>query len=82
VEAAKVGLISVGPTPVVVDVTDAIVGQSADAVEAERAGRLVMDTVDPDADIHATAEYRRHLAGTLAARALTEAAARASERAA
>jgi aerobic carbon-monoxide dehydrogenase medium subunit len=80
VELARVGLISVGPTPVVVDVSDALVGQPHDAVDGAAAGRLVMDAVDPDADIHATAEYRRHLAGALTTRAILAAAAQAGER--
>jgi carbon-monoxide dehydrogenase medium subunit len=79
VESARVGLISVGPTPVVVDVTEATIGQPHDAVDAAAAGRLVRAAVDPDPDIHATAEYRRHLADTLASRAVTAAAARAAE---
>ena len=79
VTAAKVGLISVGPTPVVVDVTQAVVGQPQDAIDAAGAGRLVKAAVDPDPDIHASADYRRHLAGTLTERAVTDAAARAVE---
>jgi aerobic carbon-monoxide dehydrogenase medium subunit len=41
------------------------------------AGTLARERVDPDPDIHATAEYRRHLAGVLTTRALREAAAHA-----
>ena len=80
VKAARVGLISVGPTPVVVDVSQAVVGQPHDAIDAGGAGRLVMAAVDPDPDIHASADYRRHLAGTLTERAVRDAAARAVER--
>jgi carbon-monoxide dehydrogenase medium subunit len=80
VKAARVGLISVGPTPLVVDVTQAVVGQPHDAIDAGGAGRLVIAAVDPDPDIHATAEYRRSLAGTLTERAVRDAAARAAER--
>jgi aerobic carbon-monoxide dehydrogenase medium subunit len=75
VESAQVGLISVGPTPVVVDVSEALTGQQHDAVDAAAAGRQVTDAVDPESDIHATAEYRRNLAGMLTARAVTAAAA-------
>jgi carbon-monoxide dehydrogenase medium subunit len=42
----------------------------------------VRDTVDPEGDIHATADYRRHLAGVLTARALAEATGAATGRAA
>jgi aerobic carbon-monoxide dehydrogenase medium subunit len=80
VESARVGLISVGPTPVVVDVSEAVAGQRHDSIDAAAAGRLVMDMVDPDPDIHATAEYRRVLAGTLTSRAVGTAAMRAVER--
>jgi carbon-monoxide dehydrogenase medium subunit len=34
----------------------------------------VASRCDPEPDIHATADYRRHLAGVLASRALAEAA--------
>lgn len=70
VTAAGIGLISVGPTPVVVDVTEALAGQAHDTADVVAAGALVRASVDPEADIHATAQYRRHLAGTLTERAL------------
>ena len=41
------------------------------------AGELARGQVDPEADIHATADYRRHLVRVLTARALAEAAATA-----
>ncbi|HEX6578525.1 MAG TPA: xanthine dehydrogenase family protein subunit M [Jiangellaceae bacterium] len=78
VTAAGVGLISVGPTPVVVDVTEALAGQAHDTADVVAAGALVRAAVDPEADIHATAEYRRHLAGTLTERALQDAASAAA----
>lgn len=63
--AAKVALISVGLTPVIVDVTDA-------ARTGDDAGiRNVVDAaIEPEGDIHGTAEYRRQLAHTLVSRAL------------
>ena len=65
---ARLGLISVGATPVVLDVT--MVVDSADALRAYVAGQL-----EPSDDIHASADYRRHLAGVLAVRAVREAQA-------
>lgn len=79
ISSARVGLISVGPAPVIVDVTDALTGQPADAAEFTAAGRLVEAAIDPQPDIHATADYRRHLAGVLTERALRQAATQASE---
>jgi len=62
-ERARVALLSVAPTPVVLDVPDV-----ADAAE------LARSSVHPTPDIHASADYRRHLAGVLTERALREAA--------
>jgi len=48
-------------------------GDAAVAAAAARAAELV----EPDADVHASAEYRRHLTGVLTARALKRAIERA-----
>jgi carbon-monoxide dehydrogenase medium subunit len=75
---ARVGCVSVGPVPVVVDVTDAVVGSPADTADTAgwaAAGRLAAAHVRPGADLHASAEYRRHLVQVLAARALRAAVA-------
>jgi aerobic carbon-monoxide dehydrogenase medium subunit len=77
---AKAALISVGPTPVPVDLTDALGGQPGDAADWAAAGRLAASAVDPEDDIHASAAYRRHLAGVLTARAARAAAAHAARR--
>lgn len=74
---ARVGLVSVGPVPQVVDLTEALAGEPAtDAAWAAGAGE-VRGRVEPEADLHATADYRRHLAGVLTRRALAQAAERA-----
>jgi carbon-monoxide dehydrogenase medium subunit len=77
VEAARAACISVGPVPVPVDLTDALAGQRHDAADWAAAGRLAAVAVDPEDDIHASAAYRRHLAGVLTARAARAAAAHA-----
>jgi carbon-monoxide dehydrogenase medium subunit len=79
IAAARVGLVSVGPTPVVIDVTEQLAGRQQDEGDFAATGREVELAVDPEPDIHATAEYRRHLAGVLAARVLADAAQRALE---
>lgn len=66
--------LSVSETPLVVDLTDAWRAGEPDAVEAARRA------VDPAPDIHATAEYRRKLAGVLTLRAARSAVTAARER--
>ena len=80
VSSARAALISVGPVPVPVDLTDALAGQPSDAADWAAAGRLAAAAVDPEDDIHASAAYRRHLAGVLTARAARSAAAAAASR--
>jgi carbon-monoxide dehydrogenase medium subunit len=71
---ARVGCVSVGPVPMVVDVTDAVAGAAVDSADWAAAGRLAAGSVRPGSDLHASAEYRRHLVQVLAARALRAAA--------
>jgi aerobic carbon-monoxide dehydrogenase medium subunit len=80
VGSARAALISVGPVPAPVDLTDALGGQPHDAADWAAAGRLAAAAVDPEDDIHASAAYRRHLAGVLTARAARAAAAHAVSR--
>lgn len=74
VAAASVALISVGPVPVVVDVTPAVHGIHLSAADWSQAAALVDAVIEPEADLHASAEYRRHLAGVLVGQALRRAA--------
>jgi carbon-monoxide dehydrogenase medium subunit len=76
---ARVALICVGPGPVLVDLAPALVDGRLDL---DRAGELVDAVIDPEADIHASADYRRHLAHVLVRRAVAEAQARTPGRAA
>jgi carbon-monoxide dehydrogenase medium subunit len=68
--AARVALISVGPGPVLVDLAPALVDS---AVDAGVVTSLVDEVIDPETDIHASADYRRHLAHVLVRRAVEEA---------
>jgi carbon-monoxide dehydrogenase medium subunit len=78
VVSARAGYISVGPTPVLLDLTAAVSGATVTAADWAAAGELAQSQTEPEADIHATADYRRHLVGVLTARALAEAAGRAA----
>lgn len=75
VSSARTAYLSVSATPLVLDVSEA--GEDFAAAAA-----LAHEQVDPEADIHATADYRRHLAGVLTERALRAAHAVAVERSA
>jgi carbon-monoxide dehydrogenase medium subunit len=82
VVSARAAFISMAPTPLVVDLSHAVGGGPVRDADWSAARELVLDTVDPEGDIHATAEYRRHLAGVLTGRALAEATGTAPGRAA
>ncbi|MGI5486962.1 FAD binding domain-containing protein [Microtetraspora malaysiensis] len=82
ITAARVACVSVGPAPVVIDLSDACGRRPAASVSWDAVAAAVRDRIDPDGDIHATAEYRRHLTGVLAVRALKDAARNAGTEAA
>jgi carbon-monoxide dehydrogenase medium subunit len=73
VTAVRAAYISVGLTPEVHDLTDAVIGQPADGADWAGAGALARHLVDPDTDLHASADYRRLLVGVLTERMLVEA---------
>lgn len=80
VRGARVAAIGVHPTPLVVDVCDVADGASpseaSDPHAWEAAGARLAERCEPDDDIHASADYRRHLAAVIAPGALALAAAR------
>jgi carbon-monoxide dehydrogenase medium subunit len=68
----RVVLGGTGPLPFVVDTAD-LSGQPATAATWRAAGELAAAQIDPPADGHGSAAYRKKLAATLVERALTEA---------
>jgi carbon-monoxide dehydrogenase medium subunit len=70
--SVRCGYLSVADTPVVLDLTQAWRAGEADAVAA------VNGHLDPPADLHASAAYRRQLAGVLTVRAVRQALAAVS----
>ncbi|MFD1933998.1 MULTISPECIES: FAD binding domain-containing protein [Nonomuraea] len=78
VAVAKVACVGVGHVPITADVSEECEHRPASTVDWAGVARAVQDRTEPEADIHATAEYRRHLVGVLAVRALTEAARNAA----
>jgi len=77
--AARIVLFGVGPTPVRVQAAEQmLVGEALGPTLLEGAGQTVSEALDePLSDVHASAEFRRHVAGVLTRRALGEAMVRA-----
>jgi CO/xanthine dehydrogenase FAD-binding subunit/aerobic-type carbon monoxide dehydrogenase small subunit (CoxS/CutS family) len=80
IDSARAAYLAVGPQPIVIDLTEAVAGLPAGTTGFTAAAALARAGVAPQPDIHATADYRRHLAGVLTERALAEAAAEARRR--
>ena len=51
-------------------------GEKPDAARIEEVAKRIGENVDPDSDIHAPADYRKHLAGVMTRRALLGASQR------
>ena len=72
VGAARIVCFGVGPRPARAHAAEAsLAGATPSPPAFAEAGRLAAAGVDPAADIHASAAYRKRLAGVLTARALT-----------
>ncbi len=76
VAAARIVCFGVGPRPVRARAAEESLAGAAPSREAlAEAGRLAAAGVDPTADIHASAAYRKRLAGILTTRAIAAAVA-------
>jgi CO/xanthine dehydrogenase FAD-binding subunit len=76
---AVLGLGGVGGTPLAFPkIAARLVGTRLEDSAVKDAANSAAAECEPGGDLHATAEYRRHLAGVLAARVLREAYERAS----
>jgi carbon-monoxide dehydrogenase medium subunit len=79
--AAGLALCGAGATPVrATKGAAALVERRAGAREIADAAAAAAGEIDPPANVHATAAFRRHLAGVLTRRAVTTAAERAGSR--
>jgi carbon-monoxide dehydrogenase medium subunit len=75
---ARIALTGVGPTPVRAGKAEALlIGQKPEAILMTRVIETVRTAIEPETDLHASSDYRRHLAGALARRALAAALLRA-----
>ena len=83
VNLARVAMFGVGPTPVRAAATGAaLIGHTPDAARLAEAARAGAAALEPDGDLHASAEYRRRVAAVLAERVLAAAAGRCERAAA
>jgi carbon-monoxide dehydrogenase medium subunit len=75
VAEARVGLTNMGPVPIRATATEAAVaGAAVDPGALREAAAHVDEGCSPPSDLHGAADYRRHLARVLTARALAAAA--------
>jgi carbon-monoxide dehydrogenase medium subunit len=78
IDAAQIALGSIGPTPIRAAAAEAmLVGELPSAELFAAAVAAATTELQPSSDLHATATYRRHLAGVLLRRALVAATGRA-----
>lgn len=75
IESAALAFFGVASTAVrVPEAEAALIGNPVNDETFAAAAAIVSNTLDPDGDIHATANYRKHIAGVLTRRGLTQAA--------
>lgn len=75
-EHARLTIIGMGDGPFRAEAAEAIlVGSKLDAAAISAAAEAVRSAVSPSKDVHASASYRRHLAGVMTRRALEQASA-------
>ena len=73
-QEARIAMFGVGDGPIRASEAEAsLVGRAVDAEARAEAAALVSAAVDPGADIHASAEYRKEVSGVMARRALEDA---------
>jgi len=78
---ASIALCNAGPTPMAAPAAaQVLVGNSLDSKVIAAAAAQAQSEVSPNGNVHATADYQRHLAGVLTRRALATAGARALQK--
>ena len=74
VSRAGISFLGMAPTPVRAPTAEqALVGASPSTGELDEIGRLAVGDTEPTPDVHASAEYRKHVGAHLVARALDRA---------
>ena len=79
--AARLAAAGVGPTPIRLRAAeDILVQEGVTEQSIQRAAAKAAELVEPDSDIHASADFRRHLTQVLTRRAIKRAIERGQER--
>lgn len=74
ITGCQLALAGVGATPMRAPAAEErLRGEMPDAALFQEAARLIVRDIEPPTDVHATADYRRHLAGVLTVRGLEQA---------
>jgi CO/xanthine dehydrogenase FAD-binding subunit len=77
----RFGMMGVGETPLrLVEIQELVEGNTLSDAVLDRVAETLSSILTPNTDIHASADYRRHLSGVLARRALRDAWTRAETR--
>jgi CO/xanthine dehydrogenase FAD-binding subunit len=77
-DGVRIGMMGVGDTPLrAAEVEGLLAGRAVNAAAIEAAAAAIEATVEPNSDLHASADYRRFLVGALARRAIRAAWRRA-----
>jgi len=77
-DRVRIGMTGVGETPLrASEAEDLLAGKAVDAQALEAAASAIEAAVEPNTDLHASADYRRFLVGALARRAISVAWQRA-----
>lgn len=78
IDNVRIAMTGVGDTPMRAEAAEAVLeGRKNTPAALAAAVQTVRDAVQPNTDLHASAEYRRHLVGVLAGRAIAAAWQRA-----
>jgi len=77
-DRVRIGMMGVGETPLrALEAEGLLAGKAIDAQALETAASAIAAAVEPNTDLHASADYRRFLVGALARRAISVAWQRA-----
>ena len=66
IESARTALLSVGPTPILVSFDERVTGTRISDIDHDEIYEFVSSQINPQDDVQASGDYRRHLAAELA----------------